>query len=100
LFGTAANLSATILIGTSYQWVNPNAIFNSGNGVITESHFRLMQNQPQQKKPTLFFSVTNADLQILYDTIHVNVRPLLSLNAGHDTTTVKKPAVTIECTTF
>jgi gliding motility-associated-like protein len=89
-FGTAANLSATILIGTSYQWVNSSAIFNAGNGVINELPFLINAKSAPSKKTDYIISVSNAGCpNILYDTIHVNVLSALSINAGHDTSILK-----------
>jgi gliding motility-associated-like protein len=86
-FGTAADLSATILIGTNYQWVNPNSIFNVGNGVVEGTPYLIHARSAPSKKTDYILSITNAGCpNILYDTIHVNVLSALNINAGNDTT--------------
>ncbi len=98
-FGTAANLNATILIGTSYQWVNSSSIFNAGNGVVTELPFSINAKSAPSKKTDYIISVSNAGCpNILYDTIHVNVLSALSINAGHDTTILKNQPLQLNAT--
>jgi gliding motility-associated-like protein len=86
-FGTVADLSASILIGTSYHWVNSSSIYNAGNGVVSELPFLINAKSAPSKKTDYILSITNEGCpNILYDTIHVNVSSPLSINAGRDTT--------------
>jgi gliding motility-associated-like protein len=85
-FGTAASLSATILIGTSYQWVNASSIFNAGNGIVSSTPFLISAKSAPSKKTDYILSISNAGCpNILYDTIHVNVLAPLNIDAGRDT---------------
>ncbi len=86
-YGTASNLTATILTGTSYQWANPSQIYNGGNGIVTNSPFLIQAKVAPSKKTDYIISIANAGCpNLLYDTIHVNVLAPLKVNAGRDTT--------------
>lgn len=86
-FGTAVNLNASILYGSSYSWSNPSLIYNGGSGIVSGYPFNINAKAAPSKKTDYILSITNSGCpNILYDTIHVNVRASLSVNAGKDTT--------------
>lgn len=86
-FGTAANLNASILIGTSYQWMNPTTIYNGGNGLVNTNPYLIQAKSAPSKNTAFVLSIANAGCpNLLYDTIHVNVQAPLILKAGNDTT--------------
>lgn len=86
-FGTAVNLNASILYGSSYSWSNPKLIYNGGTGIVSGYPFNINAKAAPAKKTDYILSITNTGCpNILNDTIHVNVRAPLSVNAGKDTT--------------
>lgn len=86
-FGTAALINANILAGTSYSWSNPSAIYNGGTGVVTGSPFLINAKVAPSKQTDYIIRIINAGCpNFLYDTIHVGVRPPLSIKLGRDTT--------------
>jgi gliding motility-associated-like protein len=85
-FGTAALINANILNGTSYSWLNPSAIYNGGSGVVSGTPFLINAKAAPSKKTDYIIRIINAGCpNFLYDTIHVNVLPAFSVNAGKDT---------------
>ena len=86
-FGTAAFLNANIQTGSSYSWLNPSAIYNGGSGIVSGTPFFINAKSAPSKKTDYIIRIANAGCpNFLYDTIHVNVLPAFSVNAGKDTT--------------
>lgn len=86
-FGTAALINANILMGSSYSWSNPSAIFNGGSGVVSGTPFLINAKVAPSKKTEYIIQIVNAGCpNILYDTIHVNVLAAFNVHTGRDTT--------------
>jgi gliding motility-associated-like protein len=86
-FGTAAFLNANIQTGSSYSWSNPGAIYNGGSGIVSGTPFFINAKTAPSKKTDYIIRIVNAGCpNFLNDTIHVNVLPAFSVNAGKDTT--------------
>ena len=86
-FGTAVLINANILNGTAYSWSNASAIYNGGTGIVSGTPFLINAKAAPSKKTDYIIRISNAGCpNFLYDTIHVDVRPPFSVNAGSDTT--------------
>ncbi|MCX6206587.1 MAG: gliding motility-associated C-terminal domain-containing protein [Bacteroidetes bacterium] len=86
-FGTAAFINANIQTGTTYSWSNPSALYNGGSGIISGTPFIINAKAAPTKKTDYIIRISNAGCpNFLYDTIHVDVRASLTINAGRDTT--------------
>ena len=85
-FGTAAQFNANISIGTSYSWSNPSLIYNGGNGLISSTPLLIQAKSAPSKNTDYILTISNTGCPNLFtDTIHVNVLPAFTVNAGHDT---------------
>jgi len=53
-FGTAVNINASIVYGSSYQWSNPSLIYNGGSGVVSSYPYNINAKAAPAKKQIIF----------------------------------------------
>ncbi len=85
-FGTKAILNLNIQAATSYTWSTKTALFDPNNNNISSNPLYLTAQAAPSKKTDYIISFKNGNCpNILTDTFRINVLPLITLNAGHDT---------------
>ncbi len=88
-FGSSAQLSALISIGTNYSWSNYDSAANPANGDVGMTPFAINASVSPAKTTGYILGIQNTGCpNILADTFQVNVIPLFTVNAGNDTSIV------------
>ena len=98
-YGTKAELSSIISIGTSYAWTNSSTLKNVGNGNINSSPLVLNTEASPLTTTDYVLSVQNAGCpNALNDTFHVVVLPQIVVDAGNDTAIVANQPLQLNAT--
>ncbi|HEX4849217.1 MAG TPA: gliding motility-associated C-terminal domain-containing protein, partial [Puia sp.] len=88
-YGTTANLSAVITIGTSYNWIDPGNLTGAGDGRILGMPFPIQVVASPPFTTDYVLSIKNEGCpNSLNDTFHVKVLPQIIVDAGRDTSVV------------
>jgi gliding motility-associated-like protein len=88
-YGGTATLTGTIGIGTSYTWVNPVALVQTGNGSVPSLPYTTGASASPLLSTDYILSVLNSGCpNPLLDTFQVKVLPQIVVSAGNDTNVV------------
>ena len=88
-FGDGVNLTANISSGTSYTWNNPAILLNPGNGIINALPYIINAKAAPSITTKYILSIKNGNCpNLLIDTFNIEVKPPITVNAGHDTSVV------------
>ncbi len=88
-YGSAAELNATILTGTSYTWSNAGTLRNQGNGNVPSTPYSIRAIASPPRSTKYILRTENAGCpNPLRDTFSVAVQEPVVVNAGNDTSVV------------
>ncbi|HTQ66480.1 MAG TPA: gliding motility-associated C-terminal domain-containing protein [Puia sp.] len=98
-YGTKAELSSVISIGTNYTWTNSGTLKNAGNGNISNTPLVINPEASPLNSTDYILSVQNAGCpNTLNDTFHVIVLPQIVVDAGNDTAVVANQPLQLNAT--
>jgi gliding motility-associated-like protein len=88
-YGSTAQLSALIQVGTDYTWANPESLQNPGSGLVNSSPFFLQSRAAPKETSDYVLSVQNKGCpNLLTDTFHIQVFPQIIVGVNQDTSVV------------